>query len=84
MKKKEHIYIGLPFFVKRVVAANIIQRFWRRMLSIKDEKNIKVIPQLRVNRANKLISKFIRNIIFQHRLVLNKHHSFTKSIWRET
>lgn len=38
-QQKVNFYLGLEFFVKRVSAANIIQRFWRKKLC---QKKIKI------------------------------------------
>ncbi len=68
--------------IRRSVAANIIQRAWRRHAS---KKNLKrdILKEIREQRAKKLIGKWLRDMKFKHRLQLNKTHSFLKSITKE-
>jgi hypothetical protein len=44
------MYFGLEHFNKRTIAANVIQRFWRRML-VKKNEEIKVIQEIRRKRG---------------------------------
>lgn len=79
--KKERIHMGLQFFTKRVISANIIQRSWRKYNAKK--KSINIIETIKKQRAEGLISKWIRSLIFSHRMSNLQTRSYYESVWRQ-
>ena len=65
--------------MRRAIAANIIQRSWRRYSSVKKMKN-NVLKDIKEDRSKKLISRWLRDLKFRHRMKLNKIHSFMRSV----
>jgi hypothetical protein len=73
------MFIGLEFFVKRSIAANIIQKFWRRITSKKNSQ-VNLVKIIKERRAAKMISQWLRNLPFQQRIQMNKALAYRKTI----
>ena len=75
--------MGLEFFTKRTIAANIIQKFWRKIMA---KKNLKfdMIQEIRFKRGEKMVKKWISNLIFSHRILRTKIASYQASHWKNS
>ena len=69
--------------MQRTIAANIIQRSWRRFRAVRKAKK-NVLKEIKEDRSKKLISHWLRDLKFRHRMKLNRTHSFLKSITKES
>ena len=80
--KQEPIFVCHYQQMRRVLGANLIQRWWRKIrITKKSEPN--VLQTIKKQRAEKLIGKWLRDITFRHRLKLSREHSFLKFATKE-
>jgi hypothetical protein len=77
------MFVGLDFFVARTLAANVIQKFWRRMMA-KKLSEIDIIRRIREKRARNMISNWLRYLPFDHRINASKSLSYRKTIQKST
>lgn len=57
--------------MKRALAANVIQKAWRRYSSVK-KLNRNILKEIKEKRATNLIGRWLRELTFRHRLQLSK------------
>ena len=69
--------------MRRVIAANVIQRFWRRRLAQKKSR-LSIVKTINERRSKRLINRWLSNLIFQHRMVATQTNSYYSSIWKKS
>jgi hypothetical protein len=81
-ERRERLFFSCHYFVRRALAANAIQKWWRRVRTVRKSERA-VVNELRVARAQKLIGRWLRDLTFRHRTQLGKLHSFLHSTSRD-
>jgi hypothetical protein len=48
----------------------------------KTKSKVQIISTIKKERSKKLICKWLNDMIFNHRMLMNKTNSFLKTIWK--
>lgn len=77
------MFVGLDFLIARTLAANVIQKFWRRIMA-KQNNEIDIIKRIREKRARNMISNWLSCLPFYHRINASKNLSYRKTIQKSS
>ena len=77
------MHFGIHFFTKRTIAANIIQKFWRKVTT-KKKLGFNLLKVVKFSRGQKIVKKWLNSLIFSHRMLRAKLSSYIQSTWKES
>ncbi len=80
--QRERIFFTCHYYARRVIAANAVQKWWRRMKAVQMSER-QVVREMKVNRAHRLIGRWLRDLTFRHRVQLGKTYSFLRASFKE-
>jgi hypothetical protein len=80
--QRERIFFTCHYYARRVIAANAVQKWWRRMKAVQRSER-QVVREMKVSRAHKLIGRWLRDLTFRHRVQLAKTFSFMHAFFKE-